>query len=76
MSSLAEALVQISEQGVAAVLATVVEVEGGVPVEAGAKCLVQGGKARAQRSPTAKLSVPSCARAKSICAPRSPNWFH
>jgi xanthine dehydrogenase accessory factor len=44
MSSLSEALVQISEQGEAAVLATVVEVEGSVAVEAGAKCLVRDGK--------------------------------
>src|SRR5918999_5226479 len=44
MSSLAEELVQISEQGAAAVLATVVEVDGNIGVEPGAKCLVRDGK--------------------------------
>ena len=39
MSSLSEELVEISEQGMAAVLATVVEVEGSAKVEPGAKCL-------------------------------------
>jgi xanthine dehydrogenase accessory factor len=43
MSSLSEELVQISEQGAAAVLATVVEVDGNVRVEPGAKCLVRDG---------------------------------
>jgi xanthine dehydrogenase accessory factor len=44
MSSLSEELVQISEQGAAAVLATVVEVEEKVAVEPGAKCLIRDGK--------------------------------
>ncbi len=44
MKSLAEELVEISEQGSAAVLATVVEVAGGIQVEPGAKCLVRNGK--------------------------------
>ena len=44
MTSLSEELVQISEQGAAAVLATVVEVDSGVKVESGAKCLVRDGK--------------------------------
>jgi xanthine dehydrogenase accessory factor len=44
MSSLSEALVQIAEQGAAAVLATVVEVQGEVGVEPGAKCLIRDGK--------------------------------
>ena len=44
MTSLSEELVQISEQGAAAVLATVVEVDGVANVEAGAKCLVRDGK--------------------------------
>ncbi|HTN69774.1 MAG TPA: XdhC/CoxI family protein [Methylomirabilota bacterium] len=48
MSSLSEELVQISEQGAAAVLATVIEVEGSVPVEAGAKCLVRDDHVRAE----------------------------
>jgi xanthine dehydrogenase accessory factor len=41
MSSLSEELVRISEQGAAAVLATVVEVEGNTGVQPGAKCLVR-----------------------------------
>lgn len=48
MSSLAEELVQISEQGAAAVLATVVEVDGIAEVEPGAKCLVRDGEARVE----------------------------
>ncbi len=43
MSSLSEELVRISEQGAAAVLATVVEVDGNARVEPGAKCLVRDG---------------------------------
>jgi xanthine dehydrogenase accessory factor len=43
MSSLSEELVRIAEEGAAAVLATVVEVEGGGRVEPGAKCLVRDG---------------------------------
>jgi xanthine dehydrogenase accessory factor len=46
MTSLSEELVQISEQGAAAVLATVIEVEGQSRVEAGAKCLVRDGQVR------------------------------
>jgi len=48
MSSLSEALVQIAEQGAAAVLATVVEVDGTVGVEPGAKCLIRDGKVSAE----------------------------
>ena len=43
MSSLSEELVRINEQGAAAVLATVVEVDGDVGVQPGAKCLVRDG---------------------------------
>jgi xanthine dehydrogenase accessory factor len=46
MSSLSEELVRISEQGAAAVLATVVEVDGVAGVEAGGKCLVRDGEVR------------------------------
>ena len=46
MSSLSEELVQVSEQGGAAVLATVVEVDGIAGVEPGAKCLVRDGNVR------------------------------
>jgi xanthine dehydrogenase accessory factor len=48
MSSLAEELVQISEQGVPAVLATVLEADASAGVEPGAKCLIREGQARAQ----------------------------
>jgi xanthine dehydrogenase accessory factor len=43
MSSLSEELVRLSEQGEAAVLATVVETDGITDVEPGAKCLVHDG---------------------------------
>src|SRR4029077_9834663 len=48
MSSLSEELVQISEQGAAAVLATVIEVDGNGRVEPGAKCLVRDGQVRGE----------------------------
>lgn len=48
MSSLSEELVQITDQGAAAVLATVIEVEGNGRVEAGTKCLVRDGEVRAE----------------------------
>ncbi len=48
MSSLSEELVQISEQGHAAVLATVIEVTGSDTVAPGAKCLVRDGKVKAE----------------------------
>ncbi len=48
MSSLAQELVDIAEQGAAAVLATVVEAEGGAQIAPGAKCLIRDGKARAE----------------------------
>jgi xanthine dehydrogenase accessory factor len=41
MSSLSEELVRINDQGAAAVLATVVEVDGKAAVEPGAKCLLR-----------------------------------
>jgi xanthine dehydrogenase accessory factor len=47
MSSLSEALVEISEQGVSAVLATIVEVDGNSRVQPGAKCLIRDGKVTA-----------------------------
>src|SRR5687767_15571657 len=46
MSALSEELVRISEQGLSAVLATIVEAEGSDRVEAGGKCLVVDGKAK------------------------------
>ncbi|MDZ4344989.1 MAG: XdhC family protein, partial [Candidatus Binatia bacterium] len=48
MTSFSEELVAISEQGAAAVLATVVEVAGESRVEPGAKCLVRDGKVAAE----------------------------
>jgi xanthine dehydrogenase accessory factor len=48
MTSLAEELVNISEQGAPAVLATVVEVEGSGSIQPGAKCLVRDGKVRTE----------------------------
>ncbi len=48
MTSFAEELVEISEQGASAVLATVVEVEGSGGVEPGAKCLIRDGKVRTE----------------------------
>ena len=55
MSSLAQELVEITEQGAAAVLATVVEAEGGAKVEAGAKCLIRDGKVRAETIGNSKV---------------------
>jgi xanthine dehydrogenase accessory factor len=55
MSSLSEELVQITEQGAPAVLATVLEVEGNAGVEPGAKCLIRDGQARVQTIGTAAV---------------------
>src|SRR5262245_39814343 len=55
MSSLSEELVQISEQGSAAVLATVIEVDGDGGVEPGAKCLVRDGQVRGETIKDAKV---------------------
>jgi xanthine dehydrogenase accessory factor len=44
MISLSEELVRISEQGTAAVLATVVEADAGVRIDPGAKCLIRDGQ--------------------------------
>src|SRR5918999_703486 len=48
MSLLSEELVQIADQGAAAVLATVVEADGGMGVEPGAKCLIREGQLRVE----------------------------
>ena len=55
MSSLAHELVEITEQEVAAVLATVVEAEGSDRIEPGAKCLIRDGKVRAETIGNAKV---------------------
>lgn len=48
MTSLTEELVRINEQGIAAVLATVIEADGNDRVQPGAKCLVRDGEVRAE----------------------------
>jgi xanthine dehydrogenase accessory factor len=48
MSSLAQELVEISEQGLSAVLATIIEVTDNNRVESGAKCLVRDGRVVAE----------------------------
>jgi xanthine dehydrogenase accessory factor len=48
MSLLSEELVRIADQGAAAVLATVVEADGGMGVEPGAKCLIREGQLRVE----------------------------
>jgi xanthine dehydrogenase accessory factor len=48
MSSLAQELVEITEHGAAAVLATVIEADGGATIEPGAKCLIRDGEVRAE----------------------------
>jgi xanthine dehydrogenase accessory factor len=48
MTSFAEQLVEINNQGAAAVLATVVETQGNVRVAPGAKCLVRDGTVQGQ----------------------------
>jgi xanthine dehydrogenase accessory factor len=48
MSALAEELVRISEQGLSAVLATVVEGDHSEAVQAGAKCLLVDGQVRSE----------------------------
>jgi xanthine dehydrogenase accessory factor len=55
MNSLSEQLVQIAEQGEAAVLATVIEAEGIDRVEAGAKCLIRDGGIQADTIGDAKI---------------------
>jgi xanthine dehydrogenase accessory factor len=55
MSSLSEQLVQIAEQGEAAILATVIEAEGIDRVEAGAKCLIRDGEIQADTIGDAKI---------------------
>jgi xanthine dehydrogenase accessory factor len=48
MSSLSEELVRVAEEGAAAVLASVIEVESTDRVEAGAKCLIRDGQVKAE----------------------------
>jgi xanthine dehydrogenase accessory factor len=55
MSSLSEELVQIAEQGVPAVLATVIEVTANDTVGPGAKCLITDGKVKVETIGDAKV---------------------
>ena len=55
MSSLSEELVKIAEQGEAAVLVTVVEVQGDGRIQPGAKCLIRDGKAQVETIGDAKV---------------------
>ena len=48
MNSLSEELVQVADQGAAAVLATVIEVQDNDPVAAGSKCLIRDGQVRVE----------------------------
>ncbi|MDP9129129.1 MAG: XdhC/CoxI family protein [Candidatus Binatota bacterium] len=48
MTSLSEELVKIAEQGEAAVLVTIVEVQGDGRIQPGAKCLIRDGKAQVE----------------------------
>jgi xanthine dehydrogenase accessory factor len=48
MSSLSEELVQVADQGAAAVLVTVIEVPDNDRVAAGSKCLIRDGRVRAE----------------------------
>ena len=55
MISLSEELVEIADQGAAAVLVTVVESEGDAKIEAGAKCLIRDGRVRVENIGNAKV---------------------
>jgi xanthine dehydrogenase accessory factor len=55
MNSLSQELVQVAERGEAAVLATVVEIDGGPGVEPGAKCLIRSGKVSIETIGDARL---------------------
>jgi len=56
MSSLSQELVEISEQGAAAVLATIIEVESGNRIEPGTKCLIRDNKIRAETIGDSKVT--------------------
>ena len=55
MTSFAQELVDITEQGVSAVLATVVEASGSAAIEPGAKCLIRDGRVRVETIGNAKV---------------------
>jgi len=55
MSSLSEELVKIAEQGEAAILVTVVEVQGDGRTQPGAKCLIRNGRAQVETIGDAKV---------------------
>lgn len=76
MSSLSEELVQVVEQGAAAVLATVIEVEGSDRVEAGAKCLIRDGQVWAETIGDAGVIEAIVREVQSIFTKKSQSLFH
>lgn len=66
MRPLSEELVEISERGLAAVLAAVVEVEGKLQVKAGAKCLVRDGTVTSCTIDDARVVQEIVARSEAI----------
>jgi xanthine dehydrogenase accessory factor len=68
MNSLSEELVRITDNGLAAVLATVVEVEGNVAVTPGAKCLVRDGSVAASDISAAGVVEEIAARSETVLA--------
>ena len=68
MSSLSEELVKIAEQGEAAVLVTVVEVQGDGRIQPGAKCLIRDGKAQVETIGDAKVVAALVRESDSPCA--------
>ena len=76
MSSLSEELVEIAEQGEAAVLATVVEVEGDGQIEPGAKCLIRDGKVQRRNHRRCRgRRTPSSRERQPIRGRKNLNWF-
>ena len=68
MNSLSEELVRITDNGLAAVLATVVEVEGNVAATPGAKCLVRDGSVAASDISSAGVVEEIVARSETVLA--------
>jgi xanthine dehydrogenase accessory factor len=68
MNSLSEELVRITDNGLAAVLASVVEVDGDVTVPPGSKCLVRDGSVSATDIKDAQIVQEIVARSEAILA--------
>jgi xanthine dehydrogenase accessory factor len=68
MNSLSEELVRITDNGLAAVLASVVEVDGDVTVTPGSKCLVRDGSVSATDIKDAQIVQEIVARSEAILA--------